>query len=123
MLPPWRPLGTRGAVPDVMYYVTREAIADGYNTCPVTSVPAAYVEGAVLDHVQKLLAAPQLVARTWAAAKREGEDEIKRAGGHSSARQLRHGLERAVPRRQARIVRYSNRAWAQPSAGSGCSSR
>ena len=28
------------------------------------------VEGAVLDQVQKLLAAPELVARTWAAAKR-----------------------------------------------------
>ena len=49
---------------------------DGYDTCPMTSVPAADVEGAVLDHVQKLLAAPELVARTWAVAKREGEDEI-----------------------------------------------
>jgi hypothetical protein len=27
-------------------------------------------------HVQKLLAMPELVARTWAAAKREGEDKI-----------------------------------------------
>ncbi len=51
--------------------MTREAIADGYDTCPVTSVPAADVEGAVLEQVQKLLAAPELVARTWAAAKRE----------------------------------------------------
>ena len=57
------------------YYVTREAIADGYDTCAVTSVPAADVEGAVLDHVQKLLAAPELVARTWAVAKR-GDDGI-----------------------------------------------
>ena len=55
---------------------TREAIADGYDTCAVTSVPAVDVEGAVLDHVQKLLAAPELVARTWATAKREGEDDI-----------------------------------------------
>ncbi len=30
----------------------------------------------MLDHVQKLLAAPELVARTWAAAKRESQDEI-----------------------------------------------
>jgi site-specific DNA recombinase len=30
----------------------------------------------VLDHVQKLLAAPEVVARTWATAKREGEDDI-----------------------------------------------
>ena len=48
----------------------------GYETCPVTSVPAADVEGAVLDHVQKLLAAPELVARTWAVAKRDAEDGL-----------------------------------------------
>jgi site-specific DNA recombinase len=58
------------------YYVTREAIADGYNPCPVASVPAANVEGAVLNRIQKLLAAPELVQRAWAAAKREAEDEI-----------------------------------------------
>jgi hypothetical protein len=58
------------------YYVTREAISEGYEACPVTSLPAAYVEGAVLDHVPRLLLAPELEARTWAAAKRDGEDEI-----------------------------------------------
>jgi hypothetical protein len=60
------------------YYVAREAIADGYDSCTVTSVPAADVEDAVLDHVQKLLAAPELVARTWAAAKREGDEITER---------------------------------------------
>jgi hypothetical protein len=50
------------------YYVTRAAIANGYITCAVTSVPAADVEGSVLDQVQKLLAAPELVAGIWAAA-------------------------------------------------------
>jgi hypothetical protein len=58
------------------YYVTREAISDGYGSCAVTSVPAADVEGAVLDHVQKLLTAPELVARTWATAKRQGDDGV-----------------------------------------------
>ncbi len=58
------------------YYVSREAIADGYDSCTGTSVPAADLEGAVLDQTQKLLATPELVARTWAAAKREAEDEI-----------------------------------------------
>jgi site-specific DNA recombinase len=57
------------------YYVSREAIVDGYDSCAVTSVPAADVERAVLNHVQKMLAAPELVARTWAAAKR-GDDAI-----------------------------------------------
>jgi site-specific DNA recombinase len=55
------------------YYVTREAIADGYDSCSVTSVPAAEVESAVLVYVQKVLAAPELVARTWAAAEREDD--------------------------------------------------
>jgi site-specific DNA recombinase len=58
------------------YYVTREAIADGCDSCSVTSVPAADVESAVLDHVRRLLAAPELVARTWATLKRNYEDEI-----------------------------------------------
>ena len=30
----------------------------------------------MLDHVQKLLAAPELVARTWAAAKREPNEVV-----------------------------------------------
>jgi site-specific DNA recombinase len=73
---PMSPSHTRRRGRIYRYYVTREAIADGYDSCAVTSVPAADVERAVLDHVQKLLAAPELVARTWAAAKRNGEDEI-----------------------------------------------
>ena len=73
---PMSPSHTRRRGRIYRYYVTREAITDGYGTCPVTSVPAADVEGAVLDRVQKLLAAPELVARTWAAAKREGQNEI-----------------------------------------------
>jgi site-specific DNA recombinase len=69
---PMSPSHTRRRGRIYCYYVAREAITDGYDTCPVTSVPAADVEGAVLDHVRKLLAGPELVARTWAtAAKRE----------------------------------------------------
>jgi site-specific DNA recombinase len=73
---PMSPSHTRRRGRIYRYYVTREAIANGYDTCAVTSVPAADVEGAVLDHVHKLLAAPELVARTWATAKREGDDQI-----------------------------------------------
>ena len=73
---PMSPSRTRRRGRIYRYYVTCEAIADGYDTCAVTSVPAADVEGAVLDPVQHLLAAPELVARTWATAKRKGEDDI-----------------------------------------------
>ena len=68
---PMSPSHTRRRGRIYRYYVTREAIAEGYETCAVTSVPAADAEGAVLDQVQKLLAAPELVARAWATAKRE----------------------------------------------------
>jgi site-specific DNA recombinase len=63
------------ARPDLPLPRDREAIADGYDSCAVISVPAADIEVAVRDHVQKLLASPELVARTWAAARRE-EDTI-----------------------------------------------
>jgi len=75
---PMSPSNTRRRGRIYRYYVAREAIADGYDSCTVTSVPAADVEDAVLDHVQKLLAAPELVARTWAAAKREGDEITER---------------------------------------------
>jgi site-specific DNA recombinase len=61
---PMSPSHTRRRDRIYRYYVTREAIADGHDSCAVTSVPAADVEGAALGHVQKLLAAPELVART-----------------------------------------------------------
>jgi site-specific DNA recombinase len=72
---PMSPSHTRRRGRIYRYYVTREAIADGYDCCSVTTVSAADVESAMLDHVQKMLAAPELVGRTWVAAKRE-DDEI-----------------------------------------------
>jgi site-specific DNA recombinase len=75
---PMSPSHTRRRGRSYRYYVTREAIAYGYGSCAVTSVPAADIDGAVLDHVQKLLAAPELVARTWAAAKREDDAMTER---------------------------------------------
>jgi hypothetical protein len=58
--------------------VAREAIAEGYDSCSLASVPAADGEGAVLAQVQKLLAAPELVTRTWKVAKREGDEITER---------------------------------------------
>jgi hypothetical protein len=70
----------------------------------VTSVAAGDVEGAVLDHVQKLLAAPELVARTWAAAKREGEDDITEREVTSLLAEFATVWSELFPAEQARIV-------------------
>ena len=86
------------------YYVTREAIADGYDSCAVTSVPAADIEGAVLDHVQKLLTAPELVARTWAAVKRESQDEIAEREVTVLLAEFATVWNELFPAEQARIV-------------------
>jgi hypothetical protein len=86
------------------YYVAREAIADGYETCPVTSVPAADVEDAVLDHVRKLLATPELVARVWASANREGEDEITEREVTNLLADFATVWNELFPAEQARIV-------------------
>jgi site-specific DNA recombinase len=86
------------------YYVTREAIGDGYDSCAVTSVPAADVEGAVLDHVQKQLGAPELVARTWAAAKRSAEDGITEREVRVLLADFATVWSELFPAEQARIV-------------------
>jgi site-specific DNA recombinase len=100
---PMSPSHTRRRGRIYRYYVTREAIADGYGTCGVTSVPAADVEGAVLDHVQTSLAAPELVARTWAAAKR-GDDEISEREVTVLLADFATVWSELFPAEQARIV-------------------
>jgi hypothetical protein len=69
----------------------------------VTSAPAVDVESAVLEHVQKLLAAPELVARTWAEAKREG-DEITELEGTVLLADFATIWNELFPAEQARIV-------------------
>ena len=111
---PMSPSHTRRRGRIYRYYVTREAIAEGYETCPVTSVPAADVEGAVLDHVRRLLLAPELVARTWAAAKRDGEDEITEREVTVLLADFAIGLERAVPGRAGADRAAPSRAGRRP---------
>jgi site-specific DNA recombinase len=84
--------------------VAREAIADGYDSCSVTSVPAADVEGAVVDHIQKLLTAPEVVARTWAAAKRASQDEITEREVTVLLPEFATVWNELFPAEQARIV-------------------
>jgi DNA invertase Pin-like site-specific DNA recombinase len=55
------------------YYVSTDAIRQGYSECAVRSVPAAEVEEAVVSQVRHLLQTPEVIARTWAAAKNELE--------------------------------------------------
>ena len=51
------------------YYVSTDAIRQGYSECAVRSVPAAEVEEAVVAQVRHLLCTPEIIAKTWAAAR------------------------------------------------------
>jgi hypothetical protein len=53
------------------YYVCLGASRRGHDTCQVRSIAASEVENLVLGQVQRLLASPELVARTITAVRRE----------------------------------------------------
>jgi len=91
------------------YYVCLGANRRGHDTCPVRSVAASEVEGLVLGQVRRLLASPELVARTITAVQRENgsaedilvdENEVIDAIGA-----LEPVWDELYPAEQARILR------------------
>ena len=65
------PTHTRKTGRRYRYYVATDAIRRGYSECAVRSVPAAEVEEAVVAQVCHLLRTPEIIARTWVAARTE----------------------------------------------------
>ena len=85
------------------YYVATDAIRQGYSECAVRSVPAAEIEEAVVAQVRHLLRTPEIIARTWAAAKTEldaPEREVVQ-----SITDFAPLWDELFPAEQARIVR------------------
>jgi site-specific DNA recombinase len=91
------------------YYVCLGASRRGHDTCPVRSIAASEVEGLVLGQVRRLLASPELVARTITAVRRENgateaplldESEVIEALGA-----LAPVWDELYPAEQARIMR------------------
>ena len=87
------------------YYVATEAIRQGYSECPVRSVPAGEIEEAVVAQVRHLLRTPEIVARTWAAAKREVDEAIPERDVVETITDLAPLWDELFPAEQARIVR------------------
>ena len=90
------------------YYVCLGASRRGHDTCPVRSIAAGEVEVLVLGQVRRLLASPELVARTITAVRREkgaaegavlGEGEVIEALGA-----LEPVWDELYPAEQARIL-------------------
>ena len=85
------------------YYVSTDAIRQGYSECAVRSVPAAEVEEAVVAQVRHLLRTPEIIARTWAAAKHEVE--LPERDVVQTVTDFAPLWDELFPAEQARIVR------------------
>ena len=85
------------------YYVSTDVLKPDGDSCPIRRVPAGEIENAVIDQLCGLLRAPEVVVRTWRAA--------RQTLGDISETEVREALERLdplwdelFPAKQARIV-------------------
>jgi len=85
------------------YYVSQAVLKGGRNACAIGRVPAGEVEAAVVAQVRALLQAPEIVVRTWRAAREAGA-----AIGEAEVRAVLANLDglwdELFPAEQARLV-------------------
>jgi hypothetical protein len=91
------------------YYVCLGASRRGHDTCPVRSIAASEAEGLVLGQVRRLLASPELVARTIIAVRRENgtaeDTELEEGDVIDALGALESVWDELYPAEQARILR------------------
>jgi hypothetical protein len=91
------------------YYVCLGASRRGHDTCPVRSIAAGEVERLVLGQVRRLLASPELVARTITAVHRENgaaeNTEFEEGDVIEALGALEPVWDELYPAEQARILR------------------
>ena len=91
------------------YYVCLGASRRGHDTCPVRSIAAGEVEGLVLAQVRRLLASPEMVARTITAVRRENgaaeHPELEEGDVIEALGALEPVWDELYPAEQARIMR------------------
>lgn len=61
------PVSTGTARKNYRYYTCGKASKTGYSNCPVRSVPAGDIEGAVLQQLRAIFKSPEIVAQTYQA--------------------------------------------------------
>lgn len=89
------------------YYVCQHGIKNGADACPVRSIAAAEIEGAVFRHVRTLLQSPEIAARTVAACHEledSGNAALREREVHDALGRLEEVWEELFPAEQARIL-------------------
>jgi hypothetical protein len=85
------------------YYVTVSVLKLGPDTCPIRRVPAAEVEGAVIEQLRVLLRSPEMIVKTWTAA-RSQDDDISENDVREALVEFDGLWEELFPVEQARVV-------------------
>lgn len=85
------------------YYVSTAVLKMGRDACPIGRVPAGEAERAVMGQVRQLLTTPEIVLRTWRAA-REQDGRITEAQVRGALVEFEPLWEELFPAEQARIV-------------------
>src|SRR5262245_51344483 len=75
------------------YCVSTDVLKRDAASCPIHRVPAAQIERAVIDQLRGLLRAPEIVVRTWRAARAQAEVR--------QALVIRSGMSSSPPSRHA----------------------
>jgi hypothetical protein len=84
-------------------YVSQDVLKRGPEACPVGRVPAAEIEGAVIDQLRGIFRQPEIVVGTWRAARAE-RDDITEDEAREALLELDPLWDTLFPAEQARIV-------------------
>lgn len=72
------PVSTGPAHKNYRYYTCGRASKSGYNNCPVRSVPAGDIEGAVIQQLRVIFKSPEMIAQTYQATRELEAEELER---------------------------------------------
>jgi site-specific DNA recombinase len=85
------------------YYVSQDVLKRGPEACPVGRVPAAEIEGVVIDQLRGIFRQPEIVVGTWRAARGE-QDDITEDEVREALTEFDPLWDKLFPAEQARIV-------------------
>jgi site-specific DNA recombinase len=85
------------------YYVSQAVLRRGKDACPLGRVPAAPIEGAVIDQLRALLKQPEVIVSTWRAARGQ-IDALTEQQVMDALTRLDPLWDQLFPAEQARIV-------------------
>ena len=86
------------------YYISQTAMKRGGRVdCPVRLVPAAEIEGIVLEQVRSLIRTPEVIVQTWRAARKLAK-ELTESEVRSALTEFEALWNELFPAEQARIV-------------------